>query len=382
MDNWWKDSELRDTQKTCDLAFDSKNIDLLKQMIKRCFKKGHDESLYSAIRASYLYSGATCSLDIITLQYIQLRQEGKLEEIYEQCVYLMRTAKDLLHSSYNDLKETDNNTQSKAYLDGLSCQLHVNYANILSQSGRYIESINVLNSIVDKGFPMAIGNMALKIADYSFFDKSHQKIMLYKSYNFLKRILQPNVKFPEKTYAETQFRDYFNTIENDLGLEYLNKNYTLNDFLIPMENLSEDEKKYRSWIANYQLSLNQLNDLYLEIEVAYDPLHLPSMLEKIDSKTMPRYHGIFNQIKQEFVSARFLIYDGLSNRDIHYSDKNVYLINTLDYPVYGLGIEKIKAAYRSIYSIFDKIAFFLNVYLKLDIPEKEISFNNLWYKKM
>ena len=46
----------------------------------------------------------------------------------------------------------------------------------------------------------------------------------------------------------------------------------------------------------------------------------------------------------------------------------------------GIGIEKVKAAYRSIYSIFDKLAYFLNKYLKLGISDDVISFVNLWYK--
>ena len=41
------------------------------------------------------------------------------------------------------------------------------------------------------------------------------------------------------------------------------------------------------------------------MEVGYDPLHLPGIVEDIDNTWFPRYHGIFNQIKQEYVSARF-----------------------------------------------------------------------------
>jgi LA2681-like HEPN len=41
------------------------------------------------------------------------------------------------------------------------------------------------------------------------------------------------------------------------------------------------------------------------------------------------------------------------------------LYNTLDYPTYSVAIEKVKAAYRLAYSLFDKIAFFLNAYLDL-----------------
>ena len=36
------------------------------------------------------------------------------------------------------------------------------------------------------------------------------------------------------------------------------------------------------------------------------------------------------------------------NNKNHFSDENVYLVNTIDYPKYGLNIERVKAAYRSI----------------------------------
>ncbi|GEL68201.1 hypothetical protein MPS01_23560 [Marinilactibacillus psychrotolerans] len=72
----------------------------------------------------------------------------------------------------------------------------------------------------------------------------------------------------------------------------------------------------------------------------------------------------------------------MTDRNTHFFNKKVFLVNTLDYPIYGIGIEKVKAAYRSIYSIFDKIAYFLNKYFKLKIPDGTISFVNLWYKDM
>ncbi len=33
--------------------------------------------------------------------------------------------------------------------------------------------------------------------------------------------------------------------------------------------------------------------------------YIPGIVEDIDNTWFPRYHGIFNQIKQEYVSARF-----------------------------------------------------------------------------
>lgn len=95
-------------------------------------------------------------------------------------------------------------------------------------------------------------------------------------------------------------------------------------------------------------------------------------------ETRPLFHGLFNQIKQEYCSARFLLFEGIYNKSIHYSDTNVYLVDTFDFPVYNLNIEKIKSSYRSIYSIFDRIAYFLNKYFDLGIMDNKISFNRIW----
>jgi hypothetical protein len=40
----------------------------------------------------------------------------------------------------------------------------------------------------------------------------------------------------------------------------------------------------------------------------------------------------------------------------------------------------VKLSFRATYSLFDKIAFFLNAYLGLNIPEKRVSFRGVWYE--
>ena len=86
-------------------------------------------------------------------------------------------------------------------------------------------------------------------------------------------------------------------------------------------------------------------------------------------------------MKQEFVSARYLYYDGINADQPHFSDRDVLLYNTLDYPVHSLAAERVKAAFRIAYSLFDKIAYFLNDYLCLSIPEKRVTFRTFWYEK-
>jgi hypothetical protein len=85
-------------------------------------------------------------------------------------------------------------------------------------------------------------------------------------------------------------------------------------------------------------------------------------------------------MKQEFVSARYLDYEGMSAEGPHFSDRGVLLYNTLDYPVYSLAVEKVKAAFRTSYGLFDKIAYFLNDYLRLGIPETRVTFRTFWYE--
>lgn len=112
---------------------------------------------------------------------------------------------------------------------------------------------------------------------------------------------------------------------------------------------------------------------------AQDVMHLPNMITNIDEP--PYLFGFYNQLKQEYVSARFLLWEGITESEKynkHFSDNDVYLLNTLDFPEYGLATEKIKIAFRSTYSLFDKIAYFVNDYWGLKIPEAKINFQSVW----
>ena len=140
---------------------------------------------------------------------------------------------------------------------------------------------------------------------------------------------------------------------------------------------SEEERAYRLWGLHNTLFLNSLNDLGTHRIAARDILHLPSFATPIDEP--PALLGLFNQMKQEFITARWLYYDGTQVGGLHFADRDVTLYNTLDYPSYSITVEKAKAAYRIAYSVFDKIAFFLNAYLDLNLDESRVYFRGVWY---
>jgi len=127
-----------------------------------------------------------------------------------------------------------------------------------------------------------------------------------------------------------------------------------------------------------RLFVNPLNDLGAIPAAAADTLHLPPVTVAIGAS--PYFEGFFNQLKQEFVSARYLLYEGATDRQPHFSDGGVSLYDTMEYPVYGLAGEKVKFALGAAYSLFDKMAFFLNYYLELGIPARQVSFRGFWYR--
>jgi hypothetical protein len=256
------------------------------------------------------------------------------------------------------------------------CQVLTNLANLYDKVGRFVEALEYWRRAisVSSSFGPASGNLGMGLAHYanSLYDPGHQVVFLKKSLAYLKSALEtqlhPNARqsFEEKR-LEILARLSSDFEKQDFDLE----NYSLGD--------SGSEIEYRKWCLSKGLFLNPLNDLGPYPIAARDIFTAPSIVYGLGEN--PSYHGFFNQMKQEYVSARYFFYEGIHAKSIHFSDKGVLLYNTLDYPLYSLAAEKMRAAFRLTYSLFDKIAYFLNAYLSLGIPEKRVNFRTFWYEK-
>lgn len=60
--------------------------------------------------------------------------------------------------------------------------------------------------------------------------------------------------------------------------------------------------------------------------------------------------------------------------------KRVKIIDTLDYSLYNTHVELVKASFKGFYDVLDKIAYFINDYLRLGIPDRRVSFRAVWYQ--
>jgi tetratricopeptide (TPR) repeat protein len=255
------------------------------------------------------------------------------------------------------------------------CQILTNLANCHSTTGRFVEAIGAWNQAIqiEPRFGMARGNRAVGRWSYAkaVYDEGHAIVMAREAW----RDLEPSTLEALEPGAGEYFAAMRKEIEAALPAEALTVTLDFEGFPL---GATDEEVEYRRWCLNGRLFLNPLNDLGPHPIAARDILTSPSIVAPIGEG--PRFHGFFNQIKQEFCSARWLAYEAMTSTVPHFSDSGVLLYNTLDYPSYSLATEKMKLAFRSCYSLLDRIAFLLNAYLGLAIPEKRVSFRGLWYE--
>lgn len=221
---------------------------------------------------------------------------------------------------------------------------------------------------------MARGNRGMGYSDYAYaLHHRHDSILFIKKAN---SDLRTAIRSSE-VYENA--REFFKQRQR-LVQSVDKRNKTAKHVFTNIKSLgkTKNEVQYRLWCLENRLFLNHLNDLGTDINAAQDNLVLPAIIMPIGEGF--HYEGLFNQIKQEFVSARYFYYEGVQSNKVHFSDKRVLLYNTLDYPSYSLAVEKVKAAFRIGYSLFDKIAFFLNRYLGLGLKEREVTFRTFWYE--
>ena len=264
------------------------------------------------------------------------------------------------------------------------CQILTNLANQLNKIGRFIEAVAMFDRALrlNTRFGMARGNRGIALSHYAraLYDGGHAAFMLVAAHEALTSALADDALYEGLEYrpAQEAFRKEAGHLESHMNInavrgDIAGKEYALGD--------REQERRYRSWCLAQRLFINPLNDLGALSIAAQDVLTLPSLtVSTATGGAVPEVIGFFNQMKQEFVSARYLYYEGLHAKGVHFSDHDVRLYNTLDYPAYSLAAEKMRASFRLAYSLFDKISFFLNHHLQLGHKPKNVSFRSVWYE--
>lgn len=259
------------------------------------------------------------------------------------------------------------------------CQIFTNLGNLMNHCGRVVEAMAAWDAALelDPEFVMALGNRGYGLRGYAQLthDIGHKVCLVREAYRSLVKA-QVRQDLSNPPAAMELFARIRREIEESVSKDVLSGEIPTGPF---DEDWTTEERVYREWCLGERLFLNDLNDIDLGYIAAADVVTLPSITTPVEA-SQPSWIGFFNQLKQEFVSARFFYYSGTSSDESHFSDKEVTLVNTLDYASYGLNVENVKVAFRLAYSLLDKIAYFLNDYLELGIPERRVSFRGLWYR--
>lgn len=261
----------------------------------------------------------------------------------------------------------------------LRFRVETNLANALNHVGRFVEAIESWDDVI-QAFPkyaMAIGNRGYCLSWYAryLYDPGHQTLFLNESYHQIRMALDIGVE----DHAVEGMADCFN---------HLSSLANWNEFEFNPKDeprgKSKAERAYRTWCIDNRLFLNPLNDIFDSDIVANDLLTFPSIVTPVVDREsiFPEVYGIYNQLKQEYVSTRYIMFEAIdeSERNLHFSDKRVKLYDMLDYRKYRLWIEKLKMAFLAAYAIFDKIAYLVNEHWELSVKPQRIQFNTIWNK--
>lgn len=269
--------------------------------------------------------------------------------------------------------------------DIFKCKCLNNLGNRLEVAGRSIEALDYWRRVLDlqPNFGMALWNRAKVLASYAggFEDRDVKALVLFAAHSAASAALAPRARYyslrdervrgPAKTLKE-QIESILDVpgiaSEDPLSWQDTTGVHTVH--------VSEEERDYVDWCLARCLYLNPLNDLGRYGIASEDSIGLGTHVVPVDAPHT--FESFYNQMKQEYASARWLLYEALSLKVSHFSDRNVFLGATEPRPCLSLGIEKVKTAYGISYSIFDKVGFFMNAYMTLGIPERQVTFRTLW----
>jgi tetratricopeptide (TPR) repeat protein len=247
-------------------------------------------------------------------------------------------------------------------------------ATLLNHVGRFSEALEYWDRAVawTPNFAVARGKRGYALTHYAhvLYDDSNVQLFLENAHADLQTALSSDLNSGTREHFKKRL----------MWAESRLRKKTMHDVIDQSVGETGREETYRRWCLKNRLFLNPLNDIGPYPAGARDVLKLPDIAGPTAKSAF--YEGFFNQMKQTYVSARYLYYEGLNFPGPHYSDRDVMLFDTQECSSFSLSVEKIKAAFSMTYGILDRTAGFLNHYLGLGLSPGKFTFRTLWYNSL
>lgn len=269
----------------------------------------------------------------------------------------------------------------KVELDGLYNyqQASTNTANILEKLGRNYEALHMYDRAIraDPSFGMALGNKAIALEYYIRLTPQLSLALLHHAYLLLEQAVKDSrVSEIGGAGATAHFAHKLNTLHDFLEESGYDPSIT-----IKIPKMSQ----YHHFVLKNNLFLNYDFGYYYDKSSLRDSL-FPTLVEevlsehyeknKVMSKKIYFSFQIFNQLLEDFSTARYNYYSALCGKHERYDQYTNY-VYTLDYTRHSLKYGLLKSSFSMLCNCLDKVAHLLRYYF--DKSEEFSVGNNIYF---
>lgn len=291
-----------------------------------------------------------------------------------------------LRKAYNLIKDDIYNIE-------LASRISTNLGNYLSQQGRFMCARKFWKySISLNNQPIAHTSLyqsEMYIAHFLNHDKERKSYHYYLAYQHLQdRLELPNDPYifndSDLIFNSEEVREFKRDIESGkAGVG------ACPPFKIRKKSAIEDEEQaYLAWCGDNCLFLDELEVGDVRYSTHPDSLFLPPITAQINMSLSHHeeliYHTNFEEIKNDFCYARYLIFTAINtdSEEQSFFNRTFEKIDDLTYCIDNIKAQNLKTAFRVLYSLLDKIAYFINRFYKLNDAGKDrrINFESLFKK--
>ncbi len=265
-------------------------------------------------------------------------------------------------------------------------EIYVNYANVLDHQGRSLEAIDYYDKAlkINNSHGMAYANKATCLMQLADISGEYQEAQYIYAYQLLKKAIENEgsiIKIGGPIALE-QFQKVKKDIE---GL--FKDRLELLDQILPhsafdWSSFSDELRDFYDFSSEHDLFLNlHVQDKHSKAAL-FDHVFISITTPVNDEQTFHQFADWINEIKESYMTARFLLFDsGRKTADKTHISKLTVITNPLDYSTKTIYTGLQKAAIKEAFGILDKIACFLNEYLDMGITNiRGISWDKIWFK--
>ena len=370
--------EINNLSKEADSHILNREYEALESLIERLLS-GEFEFEHPFHEAYYLYIIANC----YSALYRSRGVEWYSDDLMQAVIYYRKSLYRMPKPNRNQKAEYT------AVVNDLKSRVLTNLATYLACQGRTLCCIPLYDEAIAINKKIeAIAAKAKRQLSHteSLYDDGHKEYCYFTAYRLIKEAVENIGQLYPEHRVDLEGDGYLIKFK-----EWFEKNFEESSFDYFSEqkynsSKTRKEKQYLQWCAKNKLFINVLNDV-CDFEISHqDVLALPPFSQAINSTlTMHEelaYHGNFDEIKNDYCYARYLFFsaDSIPNDEQHFYNSTYRHVDDMSYSINNLKTSHYKTSFRILYSLFDKVAYFVRRFFYLnDIKDDhKISIDNLF----